>query len=45
MAIKTGGVLIYWISKISAANMAKFAILKIEIAQIYLPIFLRAPII
>ena len=46
--IKTRGVLIYRIGKISAAITAKFAISKIglfEIAQMYLPIFLHAPII
>ena len=37
---------IYWIGKISAANMAKYAISEIgifEIVQIYLPIFAHAP--
>lgn len=42
--IITRGVLIYWIGKISAADMAKFAISEIsfEIVQIYIPIFTHA---
>ena len=47
-SIKNRGVPIYQIGKILAADMAKFAILEIgifEIVQIYLPIFLHAPII
>ena len=48
LIIKIRGVPIYRISKISAANMAKFAISEIsifEIVQKYLLIFLHAPII